>query len=350
VVMAALFILRSNPFRSYSTYAAIPDPRFVIKIDHVSSHKEITKDIVNERLRTQGYGFFRGGGLTDSKKLKELQNTFFEHDVYDYIKHGGIYSKTRKDRVENVYEFVNVSTKFWDMPPHNDLSYRPSMVGRVVIAQYLPADEGGCTPFCDMRLIWIELMDKFRNLMIELHKYGLLYTKNLPDKDNTEKSNLWMNTSDIPTWQSNYPNMTKQQIKERLEQNGETVEWQKDGTLRQTWHIGAYRHDPVTGERFFCNQLLGFDARNFWQWPGRIFDGLPYLDCPTHVRIGNGRDITDEEYVGVLEIHKRYLIRTPWEAGDVVVFDNMRMAHGRDPYKGERHLAIMWGDTVPPEK
>jgi len=158
-----------------------------------------------------------------------------------------------------------------------------------------------------------------------------------------------MKTADIPTWQSNYPKMTNQQVQELLEKNGEKVEWQKDGTLRQTWHIPAYRNHPETGERFFCNQLLGFEARNFWQWPGRIFSSLPFLDQPTHVRVGNGRDLTDEEYFGILDIHKRNAIRSPWHVGDVVIMDNVRMVHGRDSYKGDRHLAISWGDPIPPQ-
>jgi len=252
--------------------------------------------------------------------------------------------------VEGVYDFVNVSTQFWDMPAHNDLSYRPSMAGRVVIAQYKPAEEGGCTPLYDMRLMWIELIDKHYNLMLDLHKHGLLYTKNLPDANNYEKSKLWMDSADIPTWQSNYPNKTQKEVQTLLEENGETVEWQKDGTLRQTWHIPAFREHPDTGEYFFCNQLLGFEARNFWQWPGRPFGKLPFLDQPTHVRIGDGRDLTDEEYLSILDIHYRHAIRAKWHTGDVVVMDNVRMVHSRDPYRGERHLSIMWGDTIPPKK
>jgi len=338
---------RSSLIRSYSTNS--PDPRFHLKIDHVSSPKEITRDLVNQRITSQGYAFFRGAGITDSKKLKELQPALFERDVYDYHKLGGIYSETRKDRVEGVYDFVNVSTPFWDMPAHNDLSYRPSMVERVVIAQYLPSLEGGCTPLYDTRLVWNELIEKFRDVMIDLHKYGLLYTKNLPDKNNTEKSKQWMETADISAWQTTYPNMSKQQIQNILEKNGETVVWKEDGTLQQTWYITAFRNHPKTGERFFCNQLLGFEGRNYWQWPGRIFDSLPLMERPTHARIGNGKDLTDEEYIGIVDIHKKYAMRTPWHTGDVVIFDNVWFSHGRDPYKGDRHLAIMWGDTLPAE-
>jgi len=268
----------------------------------------------------------------------------FERDLYDYNKFGGIYTNTRKNRVDGVYEFVDVATPFWDMPPHNDLSYRPLMSARVAIAQFLPAEEGGCTPLYDMRLIWADLKEKFPNLMTELHNHGLIYYKTLPDSKNLEKCKLWK-TADYPSWQDHYPGKTKEEVQTILEKSGESGEWLSDGSLRVSWRLPAYRDHPLTGEQFFCNQLLGFEARNYRQWPLNSFEKFNFLECPSHTRVGNGRDLSEEEYNGILDIHKKYGIKTPWEMGDVVIIDNIRMVHGRDPYKGERHLAIMWGDV-----
>jgi len=78
--------------------------------------------------------------------------------------------------------------------------------------------------------------------------------------------------------------------------------------------------------------------------PGRPYEKYDFIDRPTHARIGNGRDLTDEEYLGLLELHDRFAIRINWQNGDIVVWDNIRMSHSRDPYKGERRLAISWGD------
>jgi len=229
------------------------------------------------------------------------------------------------------------------MAVHNDLSYRKVMPARGCIAHYLKAKEGGYTPLYDNRYLWIELMDKYYDLMIELSKEGINYIKTLPDDNNKEKAELWRE-SDITTWQQNYPNMSKAQIQSSIEQRGEKVEWLEDGTLRITCHMPAFRIHPVTTERFYCNQILSWDARNFWQWPGKPYEKYSFIDRPTHAQIGNGRDLTDEEYLGLLELHERYAIRISWENGDIIVWDNIRISHSRDPYIGERKLAISWGD------
>jgi alpha-ketoglutarate-dependent taurine dioxygenase len=297
---------------------------------------------VESRLKKQGYAFIRGAGITNSEKLKLLHPVLFPKSIYDYHQQGGIYHGTRKE-VFGVYEFFNVKTRFWNMAVHHDLSYRLVIPSRGCIAHYHKAEEGGNTPLYDNRVLWYDFMNLYYDLMLELSQEGIIYIKNLPDEKNQVKTLLWRE-ADITPWQENYPNMTPSQITSTIEQRGETAQWQDDGTLRVSCHIPAFRVHPITGERFYCNQILSWDARNFWQWPGQPFEKYAFIDRPTHAQIGNGRDLTDEEYLGLLELHNRYAMSTPWENGDIVVWDNIRISHSRDPYKGERRLAISWGD------
>jgi len=229
------------------------------------------------------------------------------------------------------------------MAVHHDLSYRRVIPARGCIAHFQKAQEGGNTPMYDNRALWYYFMDLYYDLMLELSQEGILYIKTLPDENNLEKTVLWRE-ADITTWQQNYPKMSKPQIQLFIEQNGEKAEWLEDGTLRVTCHMPAFRIHPKTNEKFYCNQILSWDGRNFWQWPGKPYEKYAFIDRPTHARIGNGRDLTDEEYLGLLELHDRFAIRINWQNGDIVVWDNIRMSHSRDPYKGERRLAISWGD------
>jgi hypothetical protein len=36
----------------------------------------------------------------------------------------------------------------------------------------------------------------------------------------------------------------------------------------------------------------------------------------------------------------------PWQIGDVLVVDNLRMAHSREPYEGAREIVALLGDPV----
>lgn len=330
--------LSKYPKRTYYTYS-YPDQ---VKIDHVNSIKDITQPFISERLSKIGYAFIRGAQVTDTKTFSTLIPVLFPKDVYDYHGKGGIYNSTRLD-LNRIYEFFNVKTNFWNMAVHHDLSYRFDMPARGCIAHYLKAIEGGCTPLYDNRAMWYEMMELFPQVMLELSQFGVVYTKVLPDQLDSEKVNLWRE-ADIPSWQQNYPNMTKSQVESFITSRGEKFEWLADGSLRQTCHLPAYRNHPETNERFYCNQILSWDGRNFDQWPNQPYEKYALIDRPTHALIGNGRDLTDEEYNGLLQLHERYALRTPWENGDIVVWDNYRISHSRDPYKGERRLAIAWGN------
>jgi len=331
----------SNPTSKYRRTISTSTKKQV-NIDTVNSLSDITDQLISDRLDKQGYAFIRGASVDDKKKLSDLHPVLFPNEVFDYHKQGGIYSGTRLEYA-GVYEFYNVKTSFWDMGVHHDLSYLPYMPSRGCIAHFQKAKEGGCTPLYDNREMWFELMDQYYNVLLELHQYGILYSKTLPDEKNQVKPPLWRE-ADIPTWQETFPGMTKQQIQSALEKKGDKVEWLEDGTFRQTTHKPAFRTHPKTGERFYCNQILSWDARNFWQWPGQPYEKYPFLDRPTHAQIGNGRDLTDQEYLGMKSLHDCYAMRTPWENGDMVIWDNYRISHSRDKYTGERRLAISWGD------
>ncbi|WP_055701479.1 MULTISPECIES: TauD/TfdA family dioxygenase [Streptomyces] len=38
--------------------------------------------------------------------------------------------------------------------------------------------------------------------------------------------------------------------------------------------------------------------------------------------------------------------REPWRTGDVLVVDNLRMAHSREAYAGERDAVALFGDPT----
>jgi hypothetical protein len=38
--------------------------------------------------------------------------------------------------------------------------------------------------------------------------------------------------------------------------------------------------------------------------------------------------------------------REPWQTGDVLVVDNLRMAHSREAYEGERDVVALFGDPT----
>lgn len=67
-------------------------------------------------------------------------------------------------------------------------------------------------------------------------------------------------------------------------------------------------------------------------------------DWPRHCYYGDGTPIRDEDMQALLEVYAGLEERFEWQSGDVMLLDNLLMAHGRDAYSGERKLLVAMGD------
>jgi hypothetical protein len=70
-------------------------------------------------------------------------------------------------------------------------------------------------------------------------------------------------------------------------------------------------------------------------------DGLPF-----NTRFGHG-DPVGEDVVQLLnEVYEAHTVREPWQAGDLMLVDNVRAAHSREPYQGPREVLVAMADAV----
>ncbi|MEV6937981.1 TauD/TfdA family dioxygenase, partial [Streptomyces sp. NPDC051132] len=72
-------------------------------------------------------------------------------------------------------------------------------------------------------------------------------------------------------------------------------------------------------------------------------DGLPF-----NTRYGDGSPIGEdvvELLNGTYEEHTR---REPWQAGDLLLVDNIRTAHSREPFAGERLVVVGMAEPTRP--
>jgi hypothetical protein len=59
---------------------------------------------------------------------------------------------------------------------------------------------------------------------------------------------------------------------------------------------------------------------------------------PRHVTYGDGKEIAPEDLEHVRATFRRYQVSFPWQPGDVLLLDNMQVAHGRRPFRGQRKV------------
>ncbi|WP_332262400.1 TauD/TfdA family dioxygenase [Streptacidiphilus rugosus] len=58
------------------------------------------------------------------------------------------------------------------------------------------------------------------------------------------------------------------------------------------------------------------------------------------------RPIPEDVVETINATYARAARREPWRAGDLLLVDNLRTAHSRDPYEGEREVVVVLGDPV----
>ena len=68
--------------------------------------------------------------------------------------------------------------------------------------------------------------------------------------------------------------------------------------------------------------------------------GLPY-----NTYYGDGTPIEPEDVEHIRQAYDHEKVIFPWEEGDILMLDNMSIAHAREPYVGERLIATAMTDA-----
>ena len=67
-------------------------------------------------------------------------------------------------------------------------------------------------------------------------------------------------------------------------------------------------------------------------------------DLPRTCYYGDGSAIPDSDMQAVCQVYRDAEISFPWQAGDILMVDNILTAHGRNPFSGQRKLLVAMGE------
>ncbi|MFF2650688.1 amino acid adenylation domain-containing protein [Streptomyces sp. NPDC058045] len=123
--------------------------------------------------------------------------------------------------------------------------------------------------------------------------------------------------------------------------------WQANGDLRTRQRAAAVLTHPVTGRRGWFNQIAFL---NEWTLDPVIREYLTFEfgadGLPFNSRYGSGASLDEDTVLTINGVYEKHTLREPWRDGDLLIVDNLRMAHSREPYEGERQIAVVLGDPV----
>jgi len=128
--------------------------------------------------------------------------------------------------------------------------------------------------------------------------------------------------------------------------NSIQFEWQPNGGLRTWQRRSAVVRHPRMGLRCWFNQIAFL---NEWTDPELreylvdIYgeDGLPF-----NTRFGNGDPIGADVIEVIDKVYEENTARERWQAGDLMLVDNVRTAHGRESFEGQREVLVAMADAV----
>ena len=69
-------------------------------------------------------------------------------------------------------------------------------------------------------------------------------------------------------------------------------------------------------------------------------------NLPRNTFYGDKEEIPLEILEHIHEVYNKEKIKFPWHQGDILIVDNVLMAHGRETFKGDRKVAVAMGDSV----
>ena len=149
------------------------------------------------------------------------------------------------------------------------------------------------------------------------------------------------------TWQETFQTDDKAEVEQFCRSHEMDFEWKSDGQLRtmQQCHIMA-RH-PVTGVPVWFNQahLMHRSA-----YPPGVIDGMfaetPDDELPFNVFFSDKKPIPDTDISLINDVFRNEAHAFDWQKNDVMILDNMLMAHGRRPFDGERRILVAMSGTV----
>ncbi|HWI87035.1 MAG TPA: TauD/TfdA family dioxygenase [Sphingomonas sp.] len=215
---------------------------------------------------------------------------------------------------------------------HSEMAYMATWPRYVAFHSLVVAEEGGQTTICDIDAVSRQLGDRLRPFTDK----GVTYRR------------TFQRGVDIP-WQTAFQTQDRGDVEEVGRRLGMKVEW-LDGDALITTHnaqgtIAAEDGRPI----YFSQAHLFHETALDPAAHDQIIEAFGRDRLPRQAFYGDGSPIADEDVEAVRQAFLDNQTAMFWRAGDVLILDNMRFAHGRLPFKGARklHVAMARAQSLP---
>lgn len=285
------------------------------------------RDLIERNLIKHGGVLFRDFDIADELKFEQLVRAF-SPNLIDYLD-----QHTPRTRVtEAVYTSTEYPADHY-IPFHSENSKNHVWPLKIWFCCMQPAATGGETPIADNRKVFQRLDPRIKERFIEKN---VMYVRNFGEGVGL-------------SWQTAFQTDDKNLVEDHCRRFGMEFTWKDDKRLKLRHVCQAIAHHPVTGEAVWFNQAHLFHVAGLDSAVREsLLDLFSEENLPSNAYFGDGSRIDDSIIEEIRDCYRDVAVTFPWQARDLLMLDNMFVAHGRRPYSGSRRIVVAMADAYGP--
>ena len=210
------------------------------------------------------------------------------------------------------------------IPLHNELSYSNNWPLRIFFHCVTPPGSGGATPVADCRNVYQRISPAVRE---RLEERDYLYVRHFD-------SDMGLG------WQQAFHTDDRTAVERYCVDNDIEFFWGTGDELTTRQRRPVSEAHPETGEMTWFNHLTFFNVSILDPMVADALLSMGKENLPNNTYYGDGAEIEPAALDELCAAYEAETVAIPWQEGDILMLDNMLVAHGREAYKPPRQIVV----------